>query len=530
MNRSVRGALRRLGVALLVLAVWIGGGGISPALALQMNTCPMAREMALKGVDLFDSQPQKGLAALQEAFGFCPADLSIRYNLGLAHYLSGDKPKARDLWRKLLEPRPEDVKTIANLAWTHFDLGDDDSAHIVAFRGLAKFPDNMALAHTKVFSLFRMGRYLEAFDWLTRSKLTGIQVGRWREQAGHYVVETVWRQFRDGERKEAVARAVQLAKDYTDFVILEAKNKMVQAMVDPDAEVPYPIALPHESWAKSGDILEGQETLDELIQAQPTLNPWVKRFDAFAMVSGIYQYQNMRGRPFADRDAVNLQKLLVRRGQFIDDNDHVRLRINKEATHRVLASDLEWLMGQGRINPNALLLFYFSGNGLVWKDPAGGKSEVLLAPVEVRPEEISPTNALSLSRIKQELDTLPNKEVILLVESCFNPKPGCAWPGEGPSTAPPPEFLVSAKPFGLAAQNAEAGVWGPGRQSAFTYFLLKGLLGAGDGRAKQPKDGWVDLREAVDYAQQQLSERNMSNDALFSQILPLRLIHIGGER
>lgn len=488
---------------------------VGSAWSLQVDSCPVAKEMVIKGIDLFDLQPAKGLEALERAYGLCPTDLAIAYNFGLALYQADKKPRAHKVWTDLWKAHPEHLKTNANLAWLNFELGDDESAHILAFKGLNRFPGNHALAHTKLYSLYRLGRYLEAYDWLTRADLEGVQAKRWRQEAVGYVIEAlIWKLFRKGERDAAVSRAVMLVKDYPEEApLVEAKDRLVMAMVDPDAEVTYPIPLPHETWAKRGELDLGQETMDEWIQAVPGLNTWEKRGDAFALLVGVHQYRNLRGRPYADRDAINFHRLLTRRGLFLDNQEHIRLRTNGEATGRNLKQDVAWLVRQGSINPNAMLLFYFSGHGAPYVG-ADGRPDALLIPSDTPADAITPENAVSLAQLGHDLERLPNPEIAVILESCFAPRQGCSGQATPTSdgTTLPDNWFAMTKPWLLAAVNGESAYYNPGRQGALTFFLLKGMLGAADESPHGNHNGWVDLAEAFAYAKANMERvRNPGN-------------------
>lgn len=497
----------------------------------EMEACPVAQEMAVKGIDLFDIKPAEGVEALEKAYAKCPEDLGVGYNLGLSLYLSGDKKKARQVWEEVHRRHPDHLKTHANLSWVNFELGDDESAHILAFKGLSLYPENLALAHSKLYSLFRLGRYLEAFDWLTRANIKGVQAAKWREQAVGYVVETLWEQFRKGEKDEAVSRAVMLLRDYQDEPLVTAKDKLVQAMVDREAEIPYPVPLPHETWAKTGDVGEGKEMLDEFIATLPHLNDWQKRTDAYALFVGIYRYKKTNARYFADRDARNLHRLLSNRGLFPDDLDHVRMRLNEEATQDMLQRDLEWLIQQARINPNALVLFHFSGHGLVWSAERGSPPQALLMPVELVPEQISAGQAISLEWFRAELEKLPNKEIVIILDTCFNREAGCSPEGYTPPTADlPADYFNWKKSLFLATRKGGLHPYAQGRQNALSYFLAKGMLGEADGLAGREADGWVDFQEAATFAKKEIDALKTGQDVHASAILPLRITRTGGER
>ncbi|MBF0160743.1 MAG: caspase family protein [Magnetococcales bacterium] len=520
------------------------------------NPCVVAREMAVKGIALFERQQEQGLAAMEGAAAMCSSDPNIAFNLGLAHYLAGHLEKAEALWEVLLTaPASLEAanreKTLSNLAWVKFELGKDKEAFQLASDGFALYPGSWSLAHSKLFSLFRMGRYLEAYDWISRSGLTGVRAEQWQHQAAEYMVETLWRKFRActsprrGEACEqsgqlpAIRQAVNLlVKEYPrEIHFIEAKNLLLSAYLDKGAILPYPMDLPHETWAKKGDVDDRSVLLDDTIKALPPISTWEKREDAFAVIVGISRYQHVRARHFADRDALHLRQLLVERGVFKGDVDHVRLRIDQEANHKTLNDDLAWLVRQGQLNPSAILLFYFSGLGVA-KPGAITLDDALLLPVEAQQGQWSSHNSLSLLQLKSALDKLPNPQIAVILDTCFNETQACAVEqsaveGRTPDKpitlhglAPTPEFFNGRHPWMVAAMQQKMMLHTAGRQGGLTYFLLRGLLGEGDGSAGTPPDGWVDLNEAFAFVRQQMPKV----DPLLSKPSALRLAKSKGEK
>ena len=514
--------------------------GAKPSDDRDTTPCAVAREIAIKGVFIYDHDAKQGVAALKKANEMCPSEFGIGFNLGLAHYLAGDLKEAAESWEISHVVLPDHEKTLANLAWVRFELGRDKEAHELAEVGAARYPNNWPLAHTNVLSLFRLGRYLEAYDWLNRSGLKGIQADQWTQQAASYVVETQWRRFRNKEQIQAVRHAVNLLVKWypEESLFVEAKDRLLLAHLDENAEVPYPIDLPHETWKKTGNVDDQSVILDDMIKTVPSLEDWQQRGDAFALFVGISRYSRLRARHFADRDASNMRQLLVGRGLFKDDVDNVRLRLDQEATREALVSDLQWLIRQGQLNPNALLIFYFSGLGVSWSSgEAATVDDVLLIPVEARMTEISPQTTLSLGQFKTALEKLPNQNIMVILDTCFSNNEVCAVydtggyiPQNNPdvSVAPGQAFFASKHAWVVADLQKGAKLYAPGRQGELTYFLLKGMLGEGDGADGTPPDGWVDLNEAASFVKNRLSSQK--SDLFLSQPAKIRLTKTAGEK
>ena len=521
--------------------------GAKPGEEYDISPCVVAREIAIKGVFIFDHQPDQGMAALEKAYQTCPTDFGVSFNLGLANYLADNKEKASLLWEVLHTAYPEHEKTLTNLAWVKFELGHDNEANKLATKGLATYPKSWALAHTRVFSLFRMGRYLEAYDWLRHAGLSGIRAEQWRKRAAAYVVETEWRKFRRNNQIQAVRQAVNLLVRWypEEPIFIGAKDNLLLAHLDKSVSAPYPTDLPHEAWEKTGNVDDQSVILDDHIKILPPVADWEKRSDAFAVIVGISHYKRLRARHFSDRDANNVRQLLVGRGIFNDDVDHVRTRIDHEATRDTLEGDLQWLIRQGQLNSNAILVFYFSGLGVPWQTgQTGAVDDALLIPVETGMQEISPETTISMVKLKKALEKLPNKNIIVILDTCFNGTVACAVYDTGtqisPKTdgraeeiavqgiAPTQEFFASRHAWTLAALQKGLTLYGPGRQGSLTYFMLKGLLGDGDGADGSRLDGWVDLAEAFAFTKK--SMQSQESDLFLSQPAKIRLTKAAGEK
>ncbi|WP_130471258.1 caspase family protein [Candidatus Magnetaquicoccus inordinatus] len=551
----------RLLICLLGLLLSALPVGQAQAIGEYSNPCIVAREMAIKAVAIYERDADQGIAAMNNAASLCSSDPGIAFNLGLAYYMAGNSERAEAVWDSLnlmsgASEAANREKALANLAWLKFELGKDKESLQLANEGLQHFPSNWSLAHSKIYSLFRLGRYLEAYDWLTRSGLTGVRASQWQNQAAEYVVETLWRKFRECLRPQkgkpcehdgqlpAIRQAINLLiKEYPqDTHFIEAKDRLLGAYLDKEADQPYPIDLPHEIWKKTGVMDDQSPLLDETIQAVPPIAAWEKREDAYAVIVGINRYQHLRARHFAERDARHMQRILVQRGIFKNDVDHVRMRIDQEASLSTIRDDLQWLVRQGQLNPGAVLLFYFAG----WGAPLPGEegmADALLLPVESRPEGINPQAALSLASLQESLNRLKNVQAAVIIDSCFNENAACSQHGRAAAasdknsslsgTALQPgaekkeaaEFFQGRASWLLASLRQPATLYSPGRQGSLTYFLLKGLLGEADGQ-DQVADGWVDLTEAFQYVQKQLP----NSDVFLSKPLKMRLSKSKGER
>lgn len=499
--------------------------------AMQVDSCPVAREMTVKGIDLFEVQKDKGLDALQRAYDLCPTDLSVAYNFGLALYLAERKAEASDIWRTSSRFFPDHLKTLANLAWVSFELGDDETSHILAFKSLAKYPSDMALIHTKLYSLFRLSRYLEAFDWLTRERPPGVRGKKWYDQSVSYVVESLWRVFRKGDKQNAVSRAVMMVKDYPEEAgLMAAKEEMVRAFVDPDAEVPFRMALPHEIWPKSGPVDDEREMLDDLVAIQPQLAKWEKRGDAYALIIGITHYKWMQGRQYAQRDAHLMRDLLASRSVIPGDEGHMRVRLDAQVTRASLSDDLAWLVRQAKLNPNAAIFFFFAGHGVTQPDKTGAPG-LLLFPYDMPFQGGFTDVAVDFRPVQAQLQSLPNKEVVAVLETCLISQEACGW-GSDKEINPRMGELFTGKPMWAvtALDEKSTQYYDNGRHGALSYYLVRGLLGEADGSRDGRRDDWVDLDEAFHFIKANYKRHGWSAPLLSMGNSFYRLSKGGGSR
>ncbi|HAT50484.1 MAG TPA: hypothetical protein DCS88_09135 [Alphaproteobacteria bacterium] len=514
-------------------------GSAVPSFAEKSGLCGVAREIATQGVARFETQHNLGLAAIRRAYDLCGSDPGIAFNMGLAWYLDKQLPKAKEIWETLYKTTrdfpvtdPLALKVLTNLAWLRFEMGDDEEAHLLAFAGLRQHPGHLALAHTKFMALMRMARYLEAYDWLTRDKLPGSLPLEWKNQTAEYMVENLWREFRSGKHLSSIKNAVDFyIKEYPEEpIFIRAKEQLLVAEVDPKGEIPPIVALPDSSWPKSGNIDDRVLELDPLLASQPALEPWKKREDAFAVVVGIARYRNIESRHYGDRDAANMASVLTRRGIFLADPEHVRVRLDGQATQETILQDIEWLAGKGRIHPNAVLLFYFSGLGAPWiaNDPPEFVDGLLL-PVQVDGLKITPQTAISLNFLKGLLSDLPDREIVVILDTCFHGQGHCGTRLPGKRVMPTPSFFQDTHGWALASVQGDAGLLDAARQGAFTYHLIKGFLGQADGADGLGRDGWVSLGEAFGLAQTTLRTQKPAVDGFLTAPATVRLTRTRGE-
>lgn len=381
------------------------------------------------------------------------------------------------------------------MAELDLELGKGDEAASWAEKASRIEPRDANVLAVNMEVLFSRGKYLDALAYAQQNQ--GNLPVDMVQKAAEYATETQWNLFRSGKKEMAAQEMLKLSGRYPgNRSLAEAKDKMVMALLNDNADLPLPKPLPDQQRKGGADGWQAPES--EVLPLRSAKTTAKQGNDAYALIVGIRKYQHLNGPGFADHDARQVQRMLTKMGGFRNDSAHVRLRLNSDATIGTLYGDLKWLERKARLNPRSKVFFYFSGHG----SPVMGRdkttiSDGLLVPYEATLDNLDDRTAISLSYLRQGLRKLPNKEVVCLIDACFS---GSGKSVSGMKLIKPrvnKKLLASNKLFiSAAAADRPAEEYAPGQQGAFTYFFLKGLLGEGD----KSRNGWVDTLEAYQYA------------------------------
>jgi hypothetical protein len=235
----------------------------------------------------------------------------------------------------------------------------------------------------------------------------------------------------------------------------------------------------------------------------------VARKNAYAVVVGIEQYrQKLPKADFAAHDAQVMNDYLIKTLGLQEEN--VALLTDDHAARTDLEKYLEkWL--PNRVEKGDTVFIYFSGHGA----PNPKTGEAYMVPYDGDPAYID-TTGYPLKRLYEQLATLPAKEVVVMLDSCFSGAGGRSVIAKGMrpmglSVETPVQ--AKGKTVVLAASSGDqvSSTYDPKGHGLFTYFLLKGLQGEAD----QNKDGAVDLQEVFDYLKPQverIARREYNNE------------------
>ena len=197
--------------------------------------------------------------------------------------------------------------------------------------------------------------------------------------------------------------------------------------------------------------------------------------------------------PVTVKDTQTLRKILVSPElcAYPDDDQHLRLLHDEEATQQAILNGLEWLKAQATADPDATVIVYYSGHG--WIETASGN--YYLIPHDFDSYDWRNT-ALSAQTFNQALRQIPAKRLLVILDCCH--AAGMATPKENVLKPRLPKGIVpTADPKGLIDALAQ----GEGRVvftscrgeqkswirpdntlSLYTHHLVEALQGA----ASQP--------------------------------------------
>ena len=233
------------------------------------------------------------------------------------------------------------------------------------------------------------------------------------------------------------------------------------------------------------------------------------RKNAYAIVVGIEQYrQKLPKADYATHDAEVMNDYLIKTLGLQEEN--VALLLDTHAARTDLVKYVEsWL--PNRVEKGDTVFIYFSGHGA----PNPKTGEAYMVPYDGDPAYID-TTGYPLKRLYEQLATLPAKEVIVMLDSCFSGAGGRSVIAKGMrpmglSVETP--VLAKGKTVVLAASSGDqvSSTYDAKGHGLFTYFMLKGLQGEAD----QNKDGAVDLQEVFDYVKPQverIARREYNNE------------------
>jgi len=241
----------------------------------------------------------------------------------------------------------------------------------------------------------------------------------------------------------------------------------------------------------------------------------VSKKNAYAIIIGIEQYrEKLPKADFADRDAKLVGEYLTKVMGYPEEN--VIVRTNDKASMNDLTKYLEsWL--PNNVEKDGSVFIYYSGHGA----PNTKTGDAYLVPYDGDPTFVEKTG-YPLKKLYAQLESLPTKDITVVLDSCFSGAGGRSVIGKGlRPMGLSMEHSISAagKAVVLAASSGDqvSSTYEEKGHGLLTYFFLKGLQGEGD----LNKDGNIDMAELYDYVKPNVSKvaRKQYNNEQTPQLL-----------
>ena len=266
--------------------------------------------------------------------------------------------------------------------------------------------------------------------------------------------------------------------------------------------------IPRRETYKSAIV---KSDVDELpsVTAKPNKN-------AYAIVIGVEKYrQKLPKADFADNDARIMAEYLTKVMGYPEEN--IVTLIND----RALKSDMEkyfekWL--SNNVEKEGTVFVYYSGHGA----PNPNTGDAYLVPYDGDPSFIDQTG-YSLKRLYKNLNKLPAREIIVVLDSCFSGAGGRSVLAKG---ARPLVMNMDKQVFHsdrIAILSASSGsqissTHDKEGHGLFTYFLLKGI-----------KEGNAQLGTLYNYLKPQverIARKTYNNEQTPGLIAPKGLLNL----
>lgn len=96
-----------------------------------------------------------------------------------------------------------------------------------------------------------------------------------------------------------------------------------------------------------------------------------------------------------------------------DDNDHIRVLNNQEATQTAILDGLNWLKEKAKSDPKATIFIYYSGHGWVDKNT----QKYYLLQHDIKPTKLA-NSAFSAEIFTSELRQIEAERLLVVIDSC----------------------------------------------------------------------------------------------------------------
>ena len=233
----------------------------------------------------------------------------------------------------------------------------------------------------------------------------------------------------------------------------------------------------------------------------------------YALLVGVGEYDYSKlSLPVTVKDTQSLYAALIdpELCAYPDNEDHIRVLNDKEATHSAILDGLNWLRTQTEANSESTALVYFSGHG--WLEKSNNSNgHYYLLPHDFDPLEVEKT-ALSSENFTNTLREIRSERLLVILDCCYA---AGMTTSKGVETAVPPKLqqdfvevppsqskdLIDALKQGggrvvFTSSRDEQKSWIKDEtNSIYTYHFLEALQGADN----KPGDSEVKVSNLMHY-------------------------------
>ncbi|PKN18637.1 MAG: hypothetical protein CVU71_14255 [Deltaproteobacteria bacterium HGW-Deltaproteobacteria-6] len=297
-----------------------------------------------------------------------------------------------------------------------------------------------------------------------------------------------------GEKKTAVFKTVMPGRISTETASLRVLVSEGGGFAPSEAKT-LRVAM------RSVEVRETVEMISEVnVDDIPLKVREYEKKDNIAIVIGISKYREkmIPEVKYAVRDAEVVARYLENVGGIPRAN--IKILTDDKATKSDLEANIsDWL--PRRVTANSTVFVYYAGHGA----PGPQGREAFVVPYEGHPDY--PSQLYPLQKMYDELNKLPAREVVVMLDSCFSGAKGRSITGEGTrpvSISIENPVLASGKIMVLAASSGGqmSSDYDKVKHGLFTYYLLRGMRG----EASKDKAGTVELGGLYDFVRKNVSE------------------------
>jgi WD40 repeat protein len=223
----------------------------------------------------------------------------------------------------------------------------------------------------------------------------------------------------------------------------------------------------------------------------------------YVLAVGISAYKGDLRLRYAHEDAQDFTKTCAEQCKPLFREVGVRTVMDGEATTAGILKGLAWL--KETASEQDVAVFLFAGHG--FKDEKDEKGGLYLLSADGDPKRLAQT-ALSADRLKEALEELPCRRVLVLLDACHS---GALGKAKGPPPASQSEVMrtLTTDDYGLvvmcSSRGGESSLEDSNvRHGYFTYALLEGLKG----RAANEDDGLVYLHRLDSFVIEDVMKRS----------------------